>query len=352
MKPKKAILLVNIGTPESLTVKGVGNFLDKFLMDKNVIDIPFLLRWFLVKIMIIPFRAPKALESYKYIWKKDKGSPLDYFTKEIVSELSKKYEGEYIVKYAMSYSSPQVTKVLDELKQEGVKEVYCLPMYPQYAQSSTLCALEEVESWSKKNSEVKVETTPYYFDHPDFLKASVEKIQEYENEILKDDTKLLFSFHGIPEKHVLSIHGECSGGTDDCSLVWHSKNEFCYKAQCFKTAQDIANKLGLSDWEVSFQSRLGRAQWVLPYTVNKVTELAKNGVKRLVVVPYAFTVDCLETEEEIENEICDTFVKAGGIEVVRVPCLNKDFHKVVTEDFLKDFRPLTAVMTEVRSHKI
>ncbi len=346
--PKKAILLVNIGTPEALTVKGVRNFLDNFLMDKNVLDIPFLARWTLVKLFILPFRSPKALESYKYIWKKDKGSPLDYFTKEIVEELSKKYEGEYQVDYAMSYSKPLVTKTLNRLKAQGVKEIFYLPMYPQYAQSSTACALEEVEAWNEKNKEIFVKTSPYYFDHQSFLEASVEKIKPYKN----DGAKFLFSFHGIPEKHVLSIHGKCKTEENDCSLSWSPENEFCYKAQCFKTAGDISNKLGLKDWEVSFQSRLGRAQWILPYTVEKVRELGKAGVKNLVVVPYAFTVDCLETEEEIENEIRDTFVEAGGEGLVRVPCLNRDFYKVVTKSFLESFRPLNAVMAEVRSHKV
>lgn len=343
--PKKAILLVNIGTPEELTVKAVRKFLSKFLMDKNVIDLPFLIRWFLVKLLIVPFRGPKSLEAYEVVWKK-KGSPLDVYTKEIVKELSQKYEGEYLVEYAMSYSQPYIDKTLDELKIKNVEEISYVPMYPQYAQSSSLSALESVENWQKKNKEVEVRTTAYYFDHPDFLKASVDKIKDYKDE----NAKVLFSFHGVPEKQVKNIYTKCSND-GKCCASWHELNEYCYRSQCFKTAADISYKLGLSDWEVSFQSRLGRAQWILPYTVVKVKDLAQAGVKNLVVVPYAFTVDCLETEEEVENEIRDAFKEAGGNDIVRVPCLNKDFSKVVTANFLKDLKPLASVMTEVRSHK-
>ncbi|MGH1468231.1 MAG: ferrochelatase [Bdellovibrionales bacterium] len=341
--PKKAIVLVNIGTPEELSVKGVRKYLRKFLMDKNVIDIPFLARLLLVRGLIVPFRAPKSLEAYRAIWK-EKGSPLNIYTEEIIEELSKKYEDEYLVRYAMSYSHPYIDKTLDELKSEGVKEILYIPMYPQYAQSSSLSALEDAEKWLKKNQDVKVKTTSYYFDHPDFLKASVDKIKDY----VSDDAKMLYSFHGIPEKQVTKIHKECSN-CNKCCTVWHGTNEFCYRSQCFKTASDLSNKLGLSDWEVSFQSRLGRAQWILPYTVEKVRELAKNGVKKLVVAPYAFTVDCLETEEEIEFEIREAFVEAGGEGIVRVPCLNRDFYKVVTGQFLSDLRPLASVLSEVRA---
>jgi ferrochelatase len=344
---KKAIVLVNIGTPEDLSVKAVRNYLGQFLMDKNVIDIPYLIRLLLVKGIIVPFRAPKSLEAYKEIWK-DQGSPLDIYTNEAVSEISKGRGDEFLVRYAMSYSKPHIEETLNELKTKGAKRIYYLPMYPQYAQSSSLSALEDGERWSLKNPGVEVLTKAYYFDHPDFLKASKGKIEPF----LKKhyDYKLLFSFHGIPEKHVTKIHAKCNN-CDKCCAVWHEANEYCYRSQCFKTAQDLSHSMGLSDWEVSFQSRLGRAQWILPYTVEKVKELAESGVKKLLVAPYAFTIDCLETEEEIENEVREAFMEAGGEDLVRVPCLNGNFSKVVTDEFLESFKPVASVLAEVRRHK-
>ncbi len=340
---KKAIVLVNIGTPEVLSIKAVKKYLKKFLMDKNVIDLPFLARFFLVRGVIVPFRALKSLNAYKVIWKKE-GSPLDVYTKEIVKELTKEYQGEYLVRYAMSYSAPYINKTLDKLKEKGVKEVYYIPMYPQYAQSSSLSALEEAEKWAKKNTDIQIKSRAYYFNHLDFLNTSVEKIKNYKDK----DIKVLFSFHGIPEKHLKKIHKECNN-CNKCCLVWHKANKFCYRAQCFKTASDISNRLGLWDWEVSFQSRLGTNQWILPYTVDKVKELARKGIKRLIMVPYAFTVDCLETEEEIDFRIKEVFIKAGGKSIIRVPCLNKDFKKLVTSQFLNDLKPLKMVLYEIRS---
>ncbi len=340
---KKAIVLVNIGTPEGLNIKAVRKYLTNFLMDKNVIDIPFLLRFFLVKGIIVPFRALKSLKAYKVVWKKE-GSPLNVYTKEIVKELSKKYQGEYLVRYAMSYSAPYIDKTLDELKEQGVKEIYYIPMYPQYAQSSSLSALEEAEKWVKKNKDIQIKSKAYYFNHPDFLNISAKKIKNYKDK----GTKVLFSFHGIPEKQIKKIHRQCNN-CGKCCLTWHEVNEFCYRSQCFKTASDISNRLGLHHWEVSFQSRLGKNQWILPYTVDKVKELARKGVKKLVVVPYAFTVDCLETEEEIDFRIQKVFIQAGGENIIRARCLNKDFNKVVTASFLSDLKSLEVVLRKVRA---
>lgn len=336
MSVDKAIVLVNIGTPEELSVRGVRKYLGQFLMDKNVIDIPYFIRLLLVKGFIVPFRAPKSLEAYKAIWQK-KGSPLNIYTKEIVESLGADRKGEYRVEYAMSYSSPYIDETLDRLKAEGVKEFYYLPMYPQYAQSSSLSALESGRDWVLKNPDVALKSLTHYFDQPSFLEAAADKIRVQISGHM--DSYFLYSFHGIPEKHVTKIHSFCKND-GACSMTWSEKNKYCYRAQCYNTARVLSEKLGFKKWGVSFQSRLGRAQWILPYTVNKVAELGREGVKDLVVIPYAFTVDCLETEEEIEEEVREAFKEAGGKRMKRVECLNRDFSKVVTPDFLKAFEPI------------
>ena len=346
-KIKKAIVLVNIGTPEELSVKGVRKYLAQFLMDKNVIDIPYFIRLLLVRGIIVPFRAPKSLEAYKEVWQ-DKGSPLDIYTKEIVESLGADTKGEYRVEYAMSYSHPYIDQTLDKLKNEGVEEIFYLPMYPQYAQSSSLSALESAQAWALKHPNVKMNSISYYFDQRSFLEASAEKIKKQVSG--HEESYFLYSFHGIPEKHVKNIHKYCKNN-GECSQALNSENQFCYRAQCFHTAKVLSEKLGFKKWGVSFQSRLGRAQWILPYTVEKVKELAHEGVTDLVVIPYAFTVDCLETEEEIENEIREAFKEAGGKRMKRVECLNRDFHKVVTPDFLKAFKPVDQVLKQLQAQK-
>jgi len=343
----KAIVLVNIGTPEQLTVKGVRKFLAQFLMDKNVIDLPYLLRFLLVRGVIVPFRSPKSLKAYEAIWQKE-GSPLDIYTQEIVESLGADRQGDYKVAYAMSYSSPQIEETLDKLKSEGVTEFYYLPMYPQYAQSSTLSALESARDWALKNPDVSLKSLTHYFNQPSFLEAAAEKIK---SQVLgQSDSYFLFSFHGIPEKHVTSIHAHCKND-GACSMTWSEKNKYCYRAQCYNTAKVLSEKLGFKDWGVSFQSRLGRAQWILPYTVKKVEELGRAGVKDLVVIPYAFTVDCLETEEEIEGEVRDAFRAAGGERMKRVECLNRDFSKVVTPSFLEVFKPIERAFADLQGLK-
>ncbi|MEM8593302.1 MAG: ferrochelatase [Pseudomonadota bacterium] len=343
MRVDKAIVLVNIGTPEELSVKGVRKYLSKFLMDKNVVDIPYLIRLLLVRGIIVPFRAPKSLEAYEAIWQTD-GSPLDIYTQQIVEDLGAAKAGEYRVEYAMSYSSPYIDETLDQLKAEGVKEVYYLPMYPQYAQSSSLSALESGRDWAANNPDVTLKSLTHYFDQPSFLDAAADKIKEQVSG--ESESYFLYSFHGIPEKHVTKLYAHCQND-GACSMTWSENNKFCYRAQCYNTARVLSEKLGFKNWGVSFQSRLGRAQWILPYTVKKVEELGQEGVKDLVVIPYAFTVDCLETEEEIEQEVRDAFIQAGGERMKRVECLNRDFSKVVTSDFLKAFKPIEQALEDL-----
>lgn len=332
---KKALVFVNIGTPENNDVKSVGKYLKKFLMDKYVIDLPFLIRWILVNLIIVPFRAKKSLEAYNEVWT-EKGSPLEVYTKELVDESQIKLGNDWLVTYAMSYSKPYIGDTLDRLKKTGVTEIYYLPVYPQYALSTSKSSYEELKKWSDKNPETKVKTMDYFFDDEDFINVSSEKIKYYIKDLEKD-THLLFSFHGLPFRHVKKIHPNHCKNQNSCCKTLTSDNLYCYRAQCYHSAKRIAESLDFTDYSISFQSRLGKDQWLLPYTTEHIKKLAQSGTKKIAVVPYAFIVDCLETEEEVENEIQEAFKKNGGEKFLRVACLNKEFSKVLTPEFFKKF---------------
>ncbi len=333
---KKALVYVNIGTPEDLSVKAVKRYLSYFLMDPYVIDIPYLFRLLLVRGIIVPFRAKKSLEAYKEVWT-DEGSPLDVYTKQLVE--STDLGDDWVVEYAMSYSAPFINDVLDKVKKEGAKEIYILPMYPQYALSTTKSTMEAAKKWNLKNSDIVLKTRDFFFDDLDFLKASENKIKK-QTQTLSDDYYHLFSFHGLPFRHVKKLHPNHCNNNESCCDVLSEKNQFCYRAQCHHTAKILSKRLGFKKWGYSFQSRLGKDTWLLPYSVKKVEELAKNGEKKISVIPYAFTIDCLETEEEVENEIKDIFVSHGGESLHRIECLNKDFSDVLTKEFLGQFKQL------------
>lgn len=332
---EKAILFVNIGTPEELQLKSVKSYLKNFLMDKYVIDIPFFIRWFLVNCIIVPFRSKKSLEAYKAIWKKE-GSPLEIYTKNLVKKASKELEGRYLVDYAMSYSAPFIKDKLSELKAKGVKEIYYLPMYPQYAESTSRSSIEEAKKWQSSNLGISLKFRDYYFNDPSFVNASVDFLKE--NLKVEEDAFYLFSYHGLPERHVKKLYPSYCKNQTSCCENWEQKNEFCYRAQCIQTTLKLSKELGLKNYASSFQSRLGQDKWLKPYTVDKVAELAQSGVKNLVVIPWAFTIDCLETEEEIEEEIKEAFIGSGGKSFTRALCLNEDFSKVLTDEFLSRFK--------------
>lgn len=341
---KKALLFVNIGTPEELSEEAVKRYLKKFLMDKYVIDIFFLFRWILVNLIIVPFRTKKSLAAYKEIWKNE-GSPLEVYTKALVKKAKKKLPDFEEVTYAMSYSKPFIEEALEGLKKKDINEVYYLPLYPQYAESTARSSLEEAKKWHKKNKKVVVKSLSYFYEDADFVKASVQKIESHLADYEKEALHFLFSFHGLPERHVKKLYSYCRNDRT-CCLSLGEKNRCCYRAQCFKTAEILARKLGFKDeaWSVSFQSRLGRDKWLMPYTSNRAEELAqKELVKNLVVIPWAFTIDCLETEEELDGEIKEAFLEAGGKSFKRIPCLNQDFADVLGGNFLSQFKDLEEV---------
>jgi protoporphyrin/coproporphyrin ferrochelatase len=320
---KRAVVLMNLGSPDSTEVKDVKRYLDEFLMDERVIDKPWLLRALLVKGIIVPFRAPKSAEAYKSIWTKD-GSPLIVISEQLAKALDK--EVEEPVTIAMRYGNPSPKAAYDELLQQNpdLEEVVLVPMYPHYAMSSYETAVEYAkEQYKKGGYSFKLTTIKPYYDNADYLEALAESMKPY---LEKEYDHILFSYHGVPERHIYKgdVTGQHCLKVPNCCEVASKAHEYCYRHQCWQTTKLITEKLGIprEKWGFSFQSRLGRDPWLQPYTAVRFEELPKEGVKKLLVVCPAFVSDCLETLEEIAEEGKEIFLHNGGESFDMIPCLN------------------------------
>lgn len=320
---KRGIVLVNLGSPDSTEVKDVRRYLREFLMDERVIDMPYLSRTLLVKGIIVPFRAPKSAAAYKSIWWKE-GSPLIVLTKQLQQALQKNFEEPVVI--AMRYGNPSPKAAYDELLRlnPGIEEVVMLPLYPHYAMSSYETAVEYMKEVHKKyNYRFELKTIKPYYDDADYINALAESIKPHLN---KPFDKILFSYHGVPERHIFK--GDTTGihclKVDDCCNMPSVAHAQCYRHQTFVTTALTTAALGLpaNKVEQTFQSRLGRDQWLTPYTAQRLAELPKEGVKKLLVACPAFVSDCLETLEEIAEEGKEIFLHAGGESFEMIPCLN------------------------------
>ena len=320
---KRAIVLMNLGSPDSTEVKDVRRYLDEFLMDERVIDKPWLFRALLVKGIIVPFRAPKSAEAYKSIWT-EKGSPLIVISKQQESALKKEIEEPVAI--SMRYGSPSPRQAYDELvdKNPDLEEVIVIPMYPHYAMSSYETGVEYAKEQHKKGGySFKLTFIKPFFDNEDYVNALSESIRPFlENEY----DQVLFSYHGIPERHVLKCDPtkqHCLK-VNNCCEVSSPAHAYCYRHQCWTTTNLVGDRLGIPKQKrgFSFQSRLGRDPWLQPYTAVRLQELPKEGVKKIVVVCPAFVSDCLETLEEMGEEGKEIFLHAGGESFELIPCLN------------------------------
>jgi protoporphyrin/coproporphyrin ferrochelatase len=320
---KRAILLMNLGSPNSTEVKDVKKYLTEFLMDERVIDTAYWKRALLVKGIIVPFRSPKSAKAYAKIWTKE-GSPLIVLTKELQQALQPNFEE--VVEINMRYGSPSTEHVLNKLHQEikGLDEVILFPLYPHYAMSSyetAVIQVKEIHRQNQYNSKLVI-VKPYYKEEV-YINALAESIKPY---LQTDYDKILFSYHGVPERHIKK--GDITGchclKTTDCCNVPSPAHEFCYRHQCVATTKLVVDKLHISKekTEQTFQSRLGRDPWLTPYTAQRLAELPKEGVKKLLVACPAFVSDCLETLEEIAKEGKHIFLEAGGESFTMIPCLN------------------------------
>jgi ferrochelatase len=321
---KKGILLVNLGTPNSPEVPDVKKYLDQFLMDERVIDIPKLNRTLLVKGIIVPFRSPKTAKLYKEIWKEN-GSPLLHFSKIQASMLQAKLGDEYQVELAMRYQNPSVESALNKLKDNRVNSIQVIPLFPQYASASTGSVLQLVmELVSKWNTIPNISFINSFHDNEKMIEVFAENAMKH-NPSKYDH--FLFSFHGIPERQFdkSNYYGGNYNFRDVAQReVLNDDNQFCYLAQSYDTARLIAQKLNIpkENYTVCFQSRLGKEPWVQPYTTDVLKKLAAEGKKRLLVFSPAFVADCLETVYEITVEYHEEFQALGGEKVQLVESLN------------------------------
>ncbi len=320
----KGALLINLGSPDSTSIKDVKTYLDQFLMDKRVIDTPYLMRAFLVKGIILKTRPKKSAAAYKKIWWEE-GSPLIEISKRHANKV-KKHTG-VPVEICMRYGNPSIKDGIQKLVNQGVTEIYMLPLYPQYAMASTETVVVETERVIKKYfPQVILTDVPAFYNESDYIEVLVNHMKK-QLDVTQPD-HLLFSYHGLPERHlkksdITNSHCKIDGS---CCKISSPAHEFCYRHQCYETTRLVVEKLNLKEEEysVSFQSRLGRDRWIQPFTDHVIEELPKKGVKNLAVVIPAFVSDCLETLEEIGIEAKKTFLESGGEKFSTLSCLNDD----------------------------
>ena len=320
----KGVLLVNLGSPESPTAKDVKPYLDEFLMDKYVIDVPFLLRALLVRGIILQTRPKKSAEAYARIWT-DEGSPLIVLSKKMHQKVQKLVDVP--VALAMRYGSMTIQKGLQELKDKGVTEVMLLPLYPQHAMASTTTIVVLAEELRQKHfPEMTFTNVPAFYNKPGFINALANSIKKHLEGFHYDH--LLFSYHGIPKRHIRKTDVTKSHCAIDgsCCNTPSPAHEFCYRHQCYETTRQVVKLLGIPEGKYSqtFQSRLAGDKWLTPYTDVEINKMPEQGIKKLAVVTPAFVSDCLETLEEIAMEANHQFKEHGGEEFKAIPCLNDD----------------------------
>jgi ferrochelatase len=320
---KRAVVLMNLGSPDSTKVADVKRYLNEFLMDERVIDKPFLLRALLVRGIIVPFRAPKSAAAYKSIWTAE-GSPLLVISRQLQQALDREIEEPVTI--AMRYGNPSPKMAYDELVQQNgdLEEVILVPLYPHYAMSSYETAVEYAkEQYRKGGYSFKLTTLKPYYNDETYLHALSESIKPY---LEQEYDQILFSYHGVPERHIKKgdITGRHCLQVANCCDVPSEAHQYCYRHQCWATTKEVVKRLGIPEgkWGFSFQSRLGRDPWLQPYTAKRLEELPGEGVKKLLVVCPAFVSDCLETLEEIAEEGKESYIHAGGEQFTMIPCLN------------------------------
>jgi ferrochelatase len=319
---KKGVLLVNLGSPESTKVGDVRRYLREFLMDGRVLDAPWPIRFLIVHLAILPRRPHASAEAYQKIWLPE-GAPLVVTSLAVQAALQKRLPVP--VELAMRYQTPSIPQAVAALRQHGVQEVLLIPLFPHYAMSSYETAVERVrEVLAQTAPDMGLRIQRPFYEDPEYIAALVAASGAH---LGRDYDHLLFSFHGVPERHLRKsdpTHAHCLARPDCCEAGGPALPT-CYRAQCLRTVAGFVREAGVpaGKHSVAFQSRLGRDPWLKPYTDLELERLAHEGVKRLLVICPAFVTDCLETTEEIGMRGRETFRKAGGEELALIPCLNE-----------------------------
>ena len=319
---KTGVLLVNIGTPDSPTEADVKIYLKEFLNDPEVIDIGAIKRYFLVNWLIVPFRAKASAKLYKEIWTPE-GSPLLIHSNNVKNKLQGALGDNYIVGLGMCYRNPNIRDTIAEFTKQKVDKIIVVPMYPQYAVSSTGASIVNVKNAIKaQNVKAELVFIDQFYDRTDFQEALLAKAKQHD--LTKYDY-FVFSFHGIPERQITKMDksGCCNFSKECCSSITEKKKH-CYRATCHQTARTLSEQLGIpaEKYSITFQSRLGRDPWIRPYTDFEFEDLGKKGIKKVLAFSPAFIADCLETVYEIGTEIDELFKENGGGDVTLVESLN------------------------------
>lgn len=319
---KKAVLLVNLGSPDDPSVPAVRRYLREFLMDGRVLDVNWALRFCIVHFAILPRRPKQSAEAYQKIWTPE-GSPLVVASRNVQTEIQRRVG--LPVELAMRYQHPSVASAVVALAARGAEVVLVIPLFPHYAMSSFESAVERVKEVAGQLAPtLKLQIQPPFYDAPDYIAALAGSAAEH---LPRGFDHLLFSFHGLPERHLRKSDptGRHCLAAKNCCEAESPAHATCYRAQCFKTMAAFVRKAGVpvGKYSVAFQSRLGRDPWLKPYTDHVLAELPSRGIKRLMVICPAFVSDCLETIEEIGLRGRETFLEAGGKEFTLIPCLNQ-----------------------------
>jgi ferrochelatase len=319
---KTGVLLMNIGTPASYEVADVKKYLTEFLMDKDVISLPYPLRWALVNLLIVPKRGPYSAANYKKVWMEE-GSPLLVYSKRMCEKFQRALGEQYSVKLGLRYSEPSPNRALQEFHDEGCEKIVVFPLFPQYAEATSGSSIKEFKNILKKmKSTLPIEIVPPFYDKKFFINTSALIAKRALQG--KNPDHFLFSFHGLPESQVREVQG-CLV-SDNCCQQKMACNKNCYRAQCLASAKSIAQAMGLNanQWSVGFQSRLGRAKWIGPSTDEMIADLRTKNISSLAVLCPSFVADCIETLEEIGIGAREDFIKQGGKEFHLVPCMNDE----------------------------
>ena len=320
----RGILLVNLGTPKSPEVADVRRFLNQFLMDPYVLDVPWFVRRLIVSCFILPFRPARSAAAYASIWGPE-GSPLLLHSRALETSIANQFP--FACALAMRYGEPSIKTKLTELRDQGVRDLLLVPLYPQHADSTRTTSIEAVQQQvadeTTDTDRMTVRVLAPFFDRPGYINSIAAIIDEH---LPNEWDHLLLSYHGLPERHITRADptGSHCLNSDDCCTTASPAHDSCYRHQSYRTSRLLAERLQITDarYSVSFQSRLGRLPWLTPYTDEVLEKLPDRGIKRLVVACPAFVVDNLETLEEIGIRGRETFIAAGGTELTLVPCLN------------------------------
>ena len=319
------LLLINLGTPSAPDVQSVRNYLNEFLMDPYVIDIPYPLRLLLVKGIILRLRPKASAELYQKVWT-EQGSPLLVISQQLTEQVRAATPDDCHVELGMRYGNPSITSALAKLMQQPLDKLIVLPLFPQYSQAATESAIQAFKTaFAQYSQQPDLTIIDEFYSHPAFVKAYADVIADHLD--TEHHEHLLMSYHGLPVKHLEKtgcqhVSKHCLDEIG-CPKIT-TQNTRCYRAQCYATTHALAEQLKLdsNQYSVSFQSRLGRTPWIRPYTDFHLPNLYKQGIKRLAVVCPSFVADCLETLEEIAIRAKEQWLELGGESLTVIPCLN------------------------------